>query len=448
MKRWIGAPLYHGLQVLRREPVASALNDVRRTEFISVEEMRSLQAERQLAQLRFAVQHVPWYQQTCAKWIRDINEARAWNDAKALMCELPIIDRDDVTSNPDAFRPAGIRRPRTYPDKTSGSSGTPFMFPCDQRAWAYRHAVMLRCMESFGVRAGEPYALFFGLHWNPKIRLTARIRDLALNRVRVSAYDIEPGNLDRHLQAIEKHAPVFFFGYPSAIYDFCVLLKDRGLDLKHLGLKAVFLTAEPLLTHHRSLIGDVTGSRCVNLYGSAEGGTTAFECPNGSLHIATEAVWLQLREPNGIQSEAVVTDMMLRAFPLLKYAIGDEVVMREGVCECGRPHPMLHSVRGRCGDPIVLPNGRRINPNLPSYIFKPPYVLHAIRRYRFVQAEGSPLELQIVVSKSFREEHLAILREETLAAFGKDVPLSIRIVASLPHLPNAKHRDFVYAPSE
>ena len=109
---------------------------------------------------------------------------------------------------------------------------------------------------------------------------------------------------------------------------------------------------------------------------------------------------------------------------------------------------MLHSVRGRCGDPIVLPNGRRINPNLPSYIFKPPYVLHAIRRYRFVQAEGSPLELQIVVSKSFREEHLAILREETLAAFGKDVPLSIRIVASLPHLPNAKHRDFVYAPSE
>jgi len=94
------------------------------------------------------------------------------------------------------------------------------------------------------------------------------------------------------------------------------------------------------------------------LYGSAEGGTTAFECLAGSLHVASEAVWVETKSCN-----TFVTDMMLRAFPLIRYSIGDEVLAENEPCSCGRPHPVLRSVEGRSGEPILLPNGRRINAN-------------------------------------------------------------------------------------
>ncbi len=286
MNSWLARRMYFTLQYLRGEPVGQALDDVRRTEFASLDALRFIQAERQLTQLRFALRYVPWYQRAYAPFADQIETARTWQDVNHLMGTLPVVERDAVMEAFDEFASQNASNLKTYPDRTSGSSGTPLMFACDQTAWAYRHALLFRCMEAFGVNVGEPYALFFGLHWNMGIRLKTRMRDLSLNRVRISAYDIEPKSLNRHLRNIREHGPTHFIGYPSAIYDFCSLLRDRGLDLRNLQLKAVFLTAEPLRSHQRGLIEETTASKCVNIYGSAEGGLNAFECPHGSLHLA------------------------------------------------------------------------------------------------------------------------------------------------------------------
>ncbi len=102
---------------------------------------------------------------------------------------------------------------------------------------------------------------------------------------------------------------------------------------------------------------------------------------------------------------------------------------------------MIKSIEGRSGEPIELPNGRKVNANLPSYIFKPLAALGVIRRYRFVH--GKKLDLFLVVARTFTDEHRAIVQRETKTAFGADVEVTIRIVDSLPHLANAKHRDYV-----
>jgi hypothetical protein len=103
---------------------------------------------------------------------------------------------------------------------------------------------------------------------------------------------------------------------------------------------------------------------------------------------------------------------------------------------------MLESIEGRSGEPITLPNGRCINSHLPGYIFKPLAPLGVVRRYRFV---GSPagLELFMVVSSTFQEPHLKMVEQECLKALGPGLNLRIRLVDSMPVLPNAKHRDFV-----
>jgi phenylacetate-CoA ligase len=434
--------LYFALQAIRREPLAAALSDVRRTERMSLDELHHVQATRQLEQLSFALERVPHYRRTLAPLRTAIVSARDWADVHVIMGQIAILEKASVTTNPADFTADHADEIDTYADKTSGSSGTPVIFPCDQRAWAYRHALTHRCMELFGVQIGEPYALFFGLHWSKRKQLQVAARDRVLNRVRVSAYEIGPERFDAQLAAIRRKRPTHFQGYPSAVYDFCVLAQDRGADLGGLKLKAVFLTSEPLRAHQRQLIEAVTQSRCVNMYGSAEGGVIALECPAGGLHTTPEATWLETRDTATHTGEVVVTDMMLRAFPMIRYALGDEIVLGQSSCACGRAQPLLASIEGRAGEPITLPNGRRINGNLPSYIFKPLATLGVIRRYRFVQRERD-LELFLVVSTKFQRSHLQLVKQETHRAFGDDLELKISVVTELPHLANAKHRDYV-----
>ena len=437
--------LYFGLQFLRGEPVRKALDDVLETEFWSADALRQLQAERMIAQLRFVASNVPYYEKVYASFLPRIANLSSWDEVSALMKELHVVSKDLVQSAYNQFLARDIEKMRIYPDKTSGSTGTPLKFPCDQKAWAYRHALMYRNMMMHGVHVGDPYVIFFGLHWDKTMRTQVELRDWFFNRVRVSAFDISMHTFHDYLKKIRSHCPVFFLGYPSAISDFCHLALEFGIDLRELGLKAVFTTAEPLLPDQRDLIQETTGCKCVNQYGSAEGGFTAFECPEGNLHLNVESAWLHLQDPSAPEGGAVVTDMFLRAFPLINYGIEDEISLGNEACTCGRTHPILRSVNGRSGEPITLPNGKRINANLPSYIFKPLADLRVIQRYRFVQKDKE-LKLFLIISQRFSEEHLKLIDKETKKAFGNDIQYTTQIVTEMEVLPNAKHKCFVVLP--
>ncbi|MBI5296396.1 MAG: phenylacetate--CoA ligase family protein [Chloroflexi bacterium] len=442
MNAWVANKLYLGLQALRGEPVAAALADVYRTEFMPLEQLRVIQAERMKEQLQFAVRNVRYYQEVYAPYASWIEKLGTWEDVQALMAVLPVVEKEDVLKKAERLTAQNAGRMRTHPDKTSGSTGTPIIFPCDQQAWAYRHALTIRTMKMHGVDNGEPYVLLFGLHWGKLGRYQVRLRDWVFNRVRVSAFDLGKETFEGYYQRVKLHKPTYFMGYPSSTYDFCFLARERGIDLRELHLKALFLTSEPLFEYQRRLIEEVTGTRCVNIYGSAEGGLNAFECPEGNLHVTIEASWMRMRNISSSTGEFLVTDVMLRAFPMINYGIGDEGEFKEGRCDCGRSHPMLASINGRSGEPIVLPNGRRINSHLPVYIFKPFARLRIVQRFRFV-LQGGDLKLYLVVSEGFNTEHLQMIEREVRTAFGEDILFSTHIVSNLDPLPNAKHKTFV-----
>ena len=435
--------IYFGIQALRGEPVRHALEDVRRTEFMSSDELRSVQASRQLEQLRFAVNHVPHYQQAYSGYRTAIEKADGWDDVNAIMGELPFITKDDVRVAPDRFTAANAEQYRSYPDKTSGSTGTPLVFPCDQISWAYRHALTFRCMESFAVGIGERYVYFWGLHWKRASRFQAWLRDSILNRIRVNAFHIEKAYVESYCKQIRRWKPACFWGYPSALHDFCMLASELGQELTGLGVKAIFTTGEPLYPHQRKVIEDVTGARCVNTYGSAEGGFMAFECPAGSMHLTPEATWLQLSERNEREGQVIITDFMLRSFPMIRYALGDEVSLNYGVCSCGRAQPVLDSVIGRHVAPIVLSNGKKVDDQLLSYIFKPLASLGVIRKYRFVEYAGGYMDLLLVISGNFQSNHKSQIEGEIRGVLGNDLKFEIKIVENFPEMESAKYRSYI-----
>ena len=443
MNHKVARRLYLGLQLLRGEPVAEALADVRRSERFGLEQLLALQMSRQREQLLFAARFVPYYRQLLAPLNGQLEAVRDHAEMSALRRQLPVLEKATVQEQAEQLRARGVGPLPCHPDRTSGSTGTPLIFPCDQRAWAYRHALTFRTMQAFGVRLGDPYAYFVGLPWGGGRRWKLRVRDWVLNRSRICAFEIGPDRLARHVRQLRWRRPVCFLGYPSALYDFCLLCREHDLDLRRLKLKGVFLSSEPVHDYQRRLISEVTGAPCCNLYGSAEGGLNAFECPAGGLHLTLEATWLELRDPAAQAGEILVTDLMLRTSPLVRYAVGDEVRLSSRSCDCGRAHPLIESVEGRRSEPILLPNGRRINANVINYLFKDLAPLAVFRRCRFVETPAGRLELQLMVAPGFREEHRQQVVAATLAAMGEDLPLDVVVVERMPDLPNAKHRDYV-----
>lgn len=444
MRAGLARAVYLGVQRMRGEPVAEAVAELARTEHAPLEELRRLRGERMLALLRHAVEHVPYYRETWPGAVAErIRGASGWRAAEELLGELPALTRGDVVSAADALDAAGPRRSRTYPTTTSGSSGQPVRFACDLRAWAYRHALSHRAMAAFGVEIGEPYAYFFGLHWGRRGARLAALKDAAFNRVRVSPWALDRDSFAGIHRRLVRRRPTHVLGYPAAIADYCSLAAEHGVDLTVLGLKAVFCTAETLLEEQRATIGAAFGCPVSNLYGSAELGICAYECPAGSLHVPLEAVWLELDpRPDGAH-EVVATELMQHAHPLLRYRTGDESAPGQP-CGCGRSHPTLAWVAGRVGDAIVLPSGRRINPHVIGYMFRPFAGRGTIRQYRFVQS-GAALRLQLVTTPRFTAADERALLEEVRRGFGEPIPIEVEHLDELPALPNAKHRVFVRA---
>ena len=175
--------LYYTLQFFRGEPVGTAIKDVEELEFLGENRLKNIQAQRMSELLKYAVENVPYYRNSFHPFRSEINDAVLWDDVNSLVNSLPLITKDDVHLHYQDFLARNHAKLPTYPDKTSGSTGTPLVFPCDQIAWAYRHALFFRTMKMYGIQNGDPYGLFFGLHWDKRSRFQICLRDWVFNRV-------------------------------------------------------------------------------------------------------------------------------------------------------------------------------------------------------------------------------------------------------------------------
>jgi phenylacetate-CoA ligase len=112
-------------------------------------------------------------------------------------------------------------------------------------------------------------------------------------------------------------------------------------------------------------------------------------------------------------------------------------------CPCGRPLPVLPGVMGRAGDTLELPDGRRINANLPSYIFKKHGKADTIREYQFVQYPQGRIVLRITTGPNWRDTVRGELDAEVRKVLGLSADLEI--VPRIERRGRGKHRDFIRA---
>jgi phenylacetate-CoA ligase len=236
---------------------------------------------------------------------------------------------------------------------TSGSTGKPFYFPRTGRLdWESSIAHQL-FLEQGSCDPGEPTLVLvcFGMGvWIGGV-LTYKAFEIAAKRGNYPVSILTPGiNKDEIFKALTLLAPnykqVVLAGYPPFIKDIFDEAADRGIDLGALHLRVLF-AAEAFNEKFRDHIAAQANMKNIcldtlNVYGTADIGTMAYETPGAILvrrfsmlrRPLFERLFLSIEKtptlaqynPFFTSFESVGGEILLtgdNAMPLVRYAIGD-----------------------------------------------------------------------------------------------------------------------------
>lgn len=313
-------------------------------------------------------------------------------------------------------------------------SGFPFGTP-HYRLWGSMHDIQR-------TRASRPQRIMAGLS-----------RETLLN-----AFQMEDARIATYIDLFRRKPRNHMIAYVDALEQIALHAQNRDIHLPE--FRSIMTTGGTLTEDTERLLARAFSARIHNKYGSRDCGELACACEHGNLHILSPNVHIEVLNDQdqpvkrGEAGRVIATFLGNRAFPIIRFDIGDVAIQGGSSCACGRPFPMLERITARTVDQIRNTSGGFIT---PVYIRHTVGVMHGqrkIRRYQFIQHDCTRYELLIQPEESMdrieMDEILPGLRADLIQVLGKDAELSIHYQTNIPETSGGKFRHVVnkYRPSE
>lgn len=311
--------------------------------------------------LRHAEQTSAYYARAFDSYGVSSKDLRSIDDIKA----FPSLTREILAKSLSDIISGGTVLPSWHKSSTGGTTSSPIIFYRDNEA-LWRKNAFSKAMDCwYGRRTGDRVAYLWGASQDIPDRLTisGRLRNITYQRQLVlPSTPLDESILQEYYKKLIQWCPLFLQAYPIPLYEFCLFLRNKGLHLPF--LQAVTVTAETLSDYHRQVIEEVLCLQVYNWYGSRELGRVASECEcHDGFHINEPSVYVEI-EPDPCLPEnygyLIITDLLNRATPLIRYRTGDIGLPKEGQCRCGRNLLRIGSIGGRVTDLVTLPGGRKV----------------------------------------------------------------------------------------
>ena len=158
---------------------------------------------------------------------------------------------------------------------------------------------------------------------------------------------------ERGLHGLARLDPTAVFAVPSMFERLLGPLR-RAYETANgkRSLSRVIFVGERVPHQLRKELNANWGVEVFSYYGAAEAASLGIECvAHDCIHLFTDRNFFEIRpsEHEGSDGQVIVTSLVQRTAPLLRYALGDEIVVRQGKCSCGLLYPRV-DVIGRTGD--------------------------------------------------------------------------------------------------
>jgi phenylacetate-coenzyme A ligase PaaK-like adenylate-forming protein len=349
--------------------------------------------------LRHAFETVPYYR---ARWSA-IGFMPTATTSLETVRGLPLLTKADIRERRPDMVSQAVPAEALELDYTGGTTGTQTSFFRDRACRAARvgrqHAVLEQC----GYRRGARRGFIWGAHADlPAASADRRLKQWV--RRFASADEVLCCTVMSRTDLLAFHArlrrfrPSVLYGYPNAIEQFARFVEREGLAPIRVG--RVFCTAEALREGQRALLAAAFGAEVFNLYCSREHGCVGFECgQHDRLHIDAGSAFVEILVDGrpaapGESGQIVVTDLLNRGMPLIRYVTGDLATAAPGVCVCGSPLPALSSLDGRVADILYRADGSIVAGLMLDDLFMDePSITHA----QFRQDDPSSLDVALVM---------------------------------------------------
>lgn len=318
--------------------------------------------------------------------------------------DLPILNKQNLQKPLDERLSKDYTLKNVYLNKTSGSSGTPFVFAKDKYSHALTWASNIMRFGWFDIDFNHSYqARFYGIPMDFIGYHKERFKDFLSGRFRFPVFDLSDEVLEKFLKKFKTKKFDYVNGYTSSIVLFAKYLEKKNIVLKEIcpTLKACFVTSEMLFESDKKLLEKQFGIPIINEYGASELDLIAFENPQGEWQINAETLFVEILDDNnnilpyGKEGRIVITSLFNKANPFIRYDIGDIGILDE---KSTPQKPILKKLIGRTNDVAILPSGKK-SPGLTFY-----YVTKSI-----IEDDGNVKEFIIKQTKldSFEIEYVS-----------------------------------------
>jgi phenylacetate-CoA ligase len=286
--------------------------------------------------------------------------------------DLPVLTKKDLQSPLKNRLSKGYTEKTVFVNKTSGSSGDPFVFAKDKKAHAITWASIIYRFGWYGVDFNKSYqARFYGIPLDFLGYKKERLKDFLGNRFRFPIFDLSDKVLEGVLEHFKSKKFDYINGYTSSIVLFGKYLKSQDIVLTDIcpTLKVCMVTSEMLFEEDKILLEKYLGVPVVNEYGASELDLIAFQNPQGEWQVNSETLFVEILDENnqpvanGNEGKIVITSLYNKAHPFIRYEIGDMGILDENSTW---KKPILKKLIGRTNDVALLPSGKK-SPGLTFY---------------------------------------------------------------------------------
>ena len=326
---------------------------------------------------------------------------------------LPILEKQIVRSSPKVLVDETLDQRRLLVFHTSGTTGTPLTLYRDVKLCSAIFAFLdarWHQVADMSRRANKSVSIGGYLVAAPeRTKPPFWVYNRRWKQLYMSSYHLSPKYLGYYVDELRQFRADYIEGYPSSVHAIAQYIFDNELD--PVPFKACYTTAENLFDHQREAIEKAFGCRTYNQYGCGEQVVFAAECEHGSLHLSPEIGIVEIVDeddrplPVGETGQLICTSLINRVQPFIRYRVGDMAALRDGLCSCGSPLPLLGHVEGRTDAVLITRDGRKIGRLDP--LFKG---VHGIAEAQIVQTAYDQFVIRIVPGKEYTDtdgQHVA-----------------------------------------
>lgn len=317
------------------------------------EELKAYKEQRFLRIFRKAFQKSSFYHQLYTDAGIQIDDIQTIDD----IVKLPIVTKEMIREHPEHL--LTCPRWQVIAAHTSGTTGTPLTvfesWPSIWREQAYNVVYRRKC----GFNQGSDRLASMRGHLD---RNSISMKVNVSKTLYLSSYATNAHNIKLFVSKLKEYDPSAIEGYPSTLFNFCLLLRENGLNIH---VPIIFTSSESLGIPQREFIEETLQGQLFDHYGNTERTISISERKEHDGYYEQPGYSINEYETDHI----ITTSLINSAFPLIRYKVEDVLTLNKGLYD--KPlSPIVHHIDGRTMNYIIGKDGTRYNAAALTYLAK------------------------------------------------------------------------------